>query len=460
MRPVEEAEPILTELGRRFAALFDLYHRAGHRLYLVGGCVRDTLLGQTARTDYDFATDALPEDSLRILDEAGLRTFPIGARFGTIAALVQGTMVEITTFRVREQYAEGNRKPEVEFGHSLEDDLSRRDLSINAMAIDRHGHLIDPFDGRHALEQAVLEVPRGGYENTCSILRDDPLRLLRIARFTGRLGFRPTDDTTRAATDSARDLLSISRERWKMEMDKLLCTAHVGQGLGWLARTGALAVILPDAAALVALGQVDRAGVQIADAPPDVRTRWAVLVLHALVCAHSGARLDLRDTASPWPAAPLRQQRAREVADRFRFSVSERLSLVRMVGTTLREADFDTPWSRPRLRRYALAHGEDALRTLDLVETIADTSPGLAERIDGVRLGYAALMRDEDPHPRLPRGLGHVLVERLGLERGPVLASITRRLQDAILDEELTNDPDIDACLAWLHQQDPKTLEG
>ncbi|TVR01724.1 MAG: CCA tRNA nucleotidyltransferase [Deltaproteobacteria bacterium] len=440
----------LVLLGQRFGDLFDLFAREGRRLYLVGGSVRDALLGDTHRADYDFATDALPEESLRILRAAGLRTFPIGARFGTIAAAISDTLVEITTFRVQEAYEPGSRKPEVEFGDSLDDDLSRRDLSINAMAIDRHGHLIDPFDGCSALERRILEVPRGGLENTRSILRDDPLRLLRIARFAGRLGFAPTPDTTQAAMDCRAELLRISRERWKMEMDKLLLTRHADQGLAWLAHTGALQVVLPATGPLVRLGQVRRVGAQLLDTPDDLMTRWSVLLLHTVVTEHTDCRLDLSRSLETWPDEPLRTAFASGVASRFRFSNAERQCVERLLGGIPDPASLRADWDRPALRRHLIGFGEDAIRVLDLLDAVGDTVPGLTEHTGRLREALVSLRSVEDPLPRLPKGLGHALHEQLGMPRGPALAEAMARLREAILDEALANDPDIDACIGWL----------
>src|SRR5690625_4230694 len=170
--------------------------------------------------DIDMTTDAHPSETIAILKAEGLPVYPIGERFGTISTLVDGTPIEITTFRVEEQYERGNRKPNVTFGRSLRHDLSRRDLSINAMAAGRGGKLHDPFGGQRAIEERILEVPGGGFENTVGILQDDPLRLLRIARFCARFGFEPTPETTAAAQETAEQLEHISRERWKMEIDK------------------------------------------------------------------------------------------------------------------------------------------------------------------------------------------------------------------------------------------------
>src|SRR5699024_9407205 len=150
-----------------------------------------------------------PSETIEILKGEGLPVYPIGERFGTISTLVDGVPIEITTFRVEEQYEAGNRKPHVTFGSSLTHDLSRRDLSINAMAAGRGGKLHVPFGRQGAIVAQMLEVPGGGLENTVGILQDDPLRLLRIGRFCARFGFEPTQDTTVAAQRTASQLNHI-----------------------------------------------------------------------------------------------------------------------------------------------------------------------------------------------------------------------------------------------------------
>ena len=168
--------------------LFRLFARAGEELYLVGGRVRDHILGMETG-DLDFATGAMPEATMEILRDAGVKPIIVGIRFGTVAAefTEDGSTVpvQITTYRCRETYEEGSRHPAVEFGGNIEDDLSRRDFTVNAIAMDAEGKIFDPLDGTGDIRRRVLRTPL----DPLVTIREDPLRMLRAYRFACRLGF-------------------------------------------------------------------------------------------------------------------------------------------------------------------------------------------------------------------------------------------------------------------------------
>lgn len=232
-----------------FRDIFDAFGSAGFSLYAVGGCVRDWLMGVTPK-DIDFTTDAVPTDIKRILSDNHYKVIPVGEAFGTIATLIAHKTYEITTFRVKESYTRGSRHPVVCYGKSLPKDLERRDLTINAMAADADGNLIDPFDGVSDLQNRCLRVPSSTPQRAVEIFTDDPLRILRLARFKARLGFSVHPDATCAATQIAAEILSISRERWFAEIDGLLNAQSPEDGFHWLSETGVLPLILPESAAL------------------------------------------------------------------------------------------------------------------------------------------------------------------------------------------------------------------
>lgn len=196
--------------------------------YLVGGSVRDKLLGREPH-DYDFATPMLPDDIESKVKEAGKRAFITGKRFGTIGFKHDGDFVEVTTFR-SERYGK-TRKPEVEFVTSINEDLSRRDFTINAIAL-RGTKYIDPFDGRKDLEDRIIKA----VGNPSERFNEDPLRMLRAARFASQLGFTIESKTLASIKKNAHKILGVSRERWIQELDKLLLGDHVANGLRVLAR--------------------------------------------------------------------------------------------------------------------------------------------------------------------------------------------------------------------------------
>jgi poly(A) polymerase len=263
-------------LGRAFAG-------ADRALYLVGGPVRDLLLGRRS-TDLDFTTDARPDQVKQLLRRAGAdHIFAIGEKFGTIGGVFGEEVVEITTYR-SEQYEAGSRKPAVEFGDSLEGDLSRRDFTVNAMAVEiPGGRLVDPFGGRADLEARLIRAV-GVAEDRFA---DDPLRLLRGVRLAAQLAFEIEPETRRAIVACADTLASISRERIAQEMAKLLTSRLAGLGIRLLTDLGLMRQIVPEVLAMRGMLQdatyhhkdVFDHTVQVVDqSPPRLVVRWAALL--------------------------------------------------------------------------------------------------------------------------------------------------------------------------------------
>jgi len=232
------AAGILTTLGRVFT-------EAGHELALVGGPVRDALLGRFASSesvDLDFTTDAHPDTVLALLAPVAETTWDVGIRFGTVGARVGGREVEITTYRA-EAYDLDSRKPEVAFGTSLADDLVRRDFTINAMAVRLPElELVDLFGGRADLAAGVIRTPGTPHDS----FSDDPLRMMRAARFSAQLGFEVAPDVVAAMTDQAERLSIVSPERIREELMKIVMSPDPRRGLTLLVDTGLSEYVLPE----------------------------------------------------------------------------------------------------------------------------------------------------------------------------------------------------------------------
>src|SRR5215208_3014429 len=228
--------------------LGEAFREAEHELYLVGGYVRDAMLGRVdSKAHPDATTDARPGEIKRIFRPHAEHLWTVGERFGTIVARVDGIEIDVTTYR-SDLYTEGSRHPEVTFGDSLEEDLARRDFTINAIAADAlTGEILDPFEGRKDLERGVIR-PVG---DPLDRMRDDPLRMLRAVRFEATLStpekpFAMTPDLERAIRENAHWLESISAERIRDEFEKILLSENVAQGLRTLVRLGLMRYIVPE----------------------------------------------------------------------------------------------------------------------------------------------------------------------------------------------------------------------
>ncbi|TAJ48352.1 MAG: CCA tRNA nucleotidyltransferase [Herbiconiux sp.] len=231
------SEPVAT-LARAFAD-------AGHELALVGGPVRDAFLGR-AITDLDFTTDASPDEILAIVTPISRTQWDVGRAFGTIAALIEGETVEITTYR-SDQYDHTTRKPAVEFGDTLEGDLGRRDFTVNAMALRLPELvLVDPSHGMDDLIAGVLRTP-GTPEVSFG---DDPLRMLRAIRFSAQLGFTVAADVAIAISEMRDSIGIISIERVNDELSKLLKTDAPRLGIELLVESGLAELVIPEIPAL------------------------------------------------------------------------------------------------------------------------------------------------------------------------------------------------------------------
>jgi poly(A) polymerase len=236
---MRERVPAVAELGRLFA-------RHGHELALVGGWVRDTLRGEQSPADLDMTTDATPDQVLNITRDWADRTWEIGIAFGTVGLRKGSQIFEITTYR-SEQYERTSRKPGVHYGTSLEEDLRRRDFTVNAMAVRLPGYeFADPYRGLEALTEKVLRTP-GPPEQSFG---DDPLRILRAARFAAQLGFTVADDVRAAMADQVGRLEIVSAERIEAELTKLMLTPDPALGIDVLVQTGVADEVLPEVSLL------------------------------------------------------------------------------------------------------------------------------------------------------------------------------------------------------------------
>jgi poly(A) polymerase len=444
--------------------LFDLFKHAGHELYLVGGAVRDYILGVTLEElpDLDFATSAQPAESARILRGAGLPVFTVGSRFGTVGTVLEDRglrrEVQVTTFR-GEVYVNGSRNPRVSFGQDLEADLSRRDFSINAMAMTKDRRLVDPHGGEKDLEQRILRTV--GEPST--IFREDPLRTLRAARFIATLGMHPEPEVTQAVRELADEILTVSRERWLLEMNKLLVGATVELALGFLADTGLLVHLLPEAQAMVEFkaGQGrhhhkalwPHTTAVVSQAPARVAVRWAALL-------HDSGKVTTRSVDGAGDVhffghEAVGASLVDDVARRFRFSQMLHQQVHAMVLMHQRPALYEHGWTDGAVRRLMRDAGDVLTDLLDLSRAdVTSHRPGVREavleRLAELEARTAELREKDGQGPLLPKGIGVAIMQHFDIQAGPQVGELKTRLEQAVLDGELPRDGTAPEYLAYL----------
>ena len=376
------------------APLAERFTLAGHELYLVGGVVRDMELGRHVEgADLDCTTDARPEQTLALLEGLATAIWRQGERFGTIGAKVAGYDFEVTTFRA-DAYDPTSRKPVVTFGDSIRDDLARRDFTVNAMALRLPDLvLIDPFLGKADLGAGVLRTPLAPEIS----FSDDPLRMLRAARFAAGYGLRPTSELTSAARQMADRLGIVSVERVWQELSKLLRLPDPSAGLDLLVETGLSSFVVAELAGAGPPGLA-----RVAAAPPD-----PVLRLVALLQTEERVRLRLRALR----ASSAELDRGTRLARWW-----ERLPAVWPTD----------PDAASRAERELLVGAGPVAD--DLLELLA----AVGEQSSAERLGERAAAEPDlvDLHPPLD---GDAVMARLGLDPGPEVGAALAALREARL---------------------------
>jgi poly(A) polymerase len=449
-----EIDPLAKELGDRFQA-------AGHELYLVGGWVRDLVMGRIVPdTDADLATDASPAETSRLLRGWAEAQYLVGVRFGTVGARRHGRLVEITTFR-EERYPENERKPAVSFAKDIQTDLSRRDFTINAMAVRLpDGEFIDPFEGVKDLAAKRLDTPL----DPEIAFSDDPLRMLRAARFVSQLGVTPAPRVVEAIERMRERLRIVSAERIREELDKLLLAESPGAGLALLVETGLAEEFLPELPAL----QLEQDPVH---RHKDVlRHTFAVIerleadpVLRLAGLLHDIGKPSTREITPEGVSfhhhevvgARMAEERLREL--RYPNAVVE--DVRKLVELHLRFHGFGEGWTDSAVRRYV----RDAGPLLDKLNqlTRADCTtrdPKRAERFallqDELEERIARLAEQENIEAMRPTLDGLQVMERLGLEPGPLVGEALAFLMEVRMERgEIPEEEAYERLDAWAKER-------
>jgi poly(A) polymerase len=452
------AASVAQDLGRRFAA-------AGHELYLVGGTVRDALLERSS-PDVDFTTDASPEQIVALVRGWDDGIWLQGARYGTVGVRKGDLRVEITTFR-SDVYREESRKPEVTFGRSVEEDLARRDFTVNAMAVRLpDGRFVDPYGGLADLAARRLRTP----SSPAVSFEDDPLRMLRAARFAAQLELTPTRETLAGVGERHARLAIVSRERIRDELEKLLLGRAPGKGLWIVVQTGLADEFLPELPAL-ALAQdpvhrhkdvlrhtiavVENATAFDAD-EPDLVLRMAAL-LHDIGKPRTrrfepeGVSFHLHEVVG----AKMAERRLTEL----RYPHALVADVRTLVALHLRFHTYRLGWTDSAVRRYVRDAGPLLDRLNFLVRSDCTTrnvfkARQLSGAMDELEERIARLEAEEEVAKIRPALDGRQIMRLLGIGPGPLVGRARDHLLELRLDRgPMSEQEATEALLSWAAEQ-------
>lgn len=449
-RPVFDELSPLTE---RFAA-------GGHRLYLVGGTVRDLLIGDD-NDDYDFdaTTTARPAEIKACLEGWADAIWTQGERFGTIGAKKNGRTYEITTHRA-EAYNDDSRKPSVEFADEIDIDLSRRDFTINAMALElttSTPNLVDPFGGAGDLATRTLRTPLSPEVS----FSDDPLRMLRAARFISRYELSPVVEVTDAVKAMHARLSIVSAERIRDELDKLITADHPSPGLWFVIETGLADDFLPELPALRleqdpihrhkdvlthTLAVVENVRRDMKADFDFRRTRLAALFHDVGKPLTRGVQKGKGVTFHHHDAVGARMTRKRLTA--LRYSNGDTEAITELVALHLRFHTYQMGWTDSAVRRYVRDAGPlltelNVLTRCDCTTRNERKAATLAKRMDELEERIADLEQREELASIRPELDGTQVMAHLGVGPGPLVGKALAFLLEIRLEEGLVGDPEI-----------------
>ena len=433
--------------------LAEAFEAAGFELAVVGGPVRDALLGRDTH-DLDFTTNARPDDILRIVTPISSTQWDIGRAFGTIGARVDGEQVEITSYRA-DSYDGETRKPTVEFGDTIEGDLARRDFTVNAMALRvPERRLIDPSGGVEDLVAARLRTP----SDPAVSFGDDPLRMLRAARFSAQLGFDIDPDTLHAIAELGPSLSIVSPERVQGELTRLMQSDDPVRGVRVLVETGLIEQFLPEVSALrlevdehhhhkdvyehsltVLAQAIELEQSRNPGEPPDVTLRLAAL-LHDIgkprtrkLEAGGGVTFHHHDVVGA--------RMARKRLDALRFDSETRDAVATLIELHLRFFGYaEGAWSDSAVRRYVRDAGPllerlHILTRADVTTRNVRKAKRLAAAYDDIERRIAELREQEELDAIRPELDGNDIQRILGISPGREVGEAYRFLLDLRLDE-------------------------
>ena len=453
MQTVAEALANLqrTSSSPLFGKLGNLFGAAGFELALVGGPVRDAFLGR-ATNDLDFTTDATPDQILAVLKGNVDATWDIGRDFGTIGARIGDTHIEITTYRA-EKYDPVSRKPIVAFGSDLSDDLFRRDFTINSMALRLpEGVFVDPFNGLQDLLDGVIRTP-GKPEDSFS---DDPLRIMRAARFAAQLGFQIHEDTFSAMKSMVDRIEIVSAERVQVELSKLVLGKEPREGIEALVDCGLAEIIFPELPALKL--EVDEHHhhkdvyehtLRVLEQAIDYEEKYGLagdLVLRLASLMHdigkpTTRKLEPGGGVTFYHHDVVGAKLATKRLKALRYDKDTIEAVSRLIELHLRFFGYsDQAWTDSAIRRYVRDAGDllsrlHVLTRADVTTRNQRKAERLAHAYDDLERRIEELAKQEELDAIRPDLNGEEIMEILGISPGPEVGQAYRFLMELRLDE-------------------------
>jgi poly(A) polymerase len=466
----ERFAPILAEL----TPLTTRFAEAGKRLYLVGGTVRDLLVGRAdidGQMDFDATTDARPDEIKKIVAGWADAVWTQGEKFGTIGAKKGDRVYEITTHRA-EAYSPDSRKPDVQFSDAIEADLSRRDFTVNAMALELTADtptLVDPFNGAADLVTKVLRTPLSPEES----FNDDPLRMLRAARFIAGLNLVPDPKLVDAVKAMAERLEIVSRERIRHELDRLLIVEHPTAGLWFLVDTGLAAQFFPELPAM-SLEQdpihrhkdvLTHTFAVVENVRPDAHTQFDFRITRLAALFHDIGKPKTRSirkgkgvTFHHHEVVGARMTRDRLKA--LKYPTQDVDAITELVELHLRFHTYSMGWTDSAVRRYVRDAGPllnelNVLTRCDCTTRNEKKALMLSRRMDELEARIAELAEQEQLAALRPELDGVTVMELLDLKPGRHVGQALNFLMEIRLEEGLLGEEEITRRLRewWAAQQ-------
>ena len=430
----------LIENSEYLKTVSDLYSSNGYEFYLVGGAVRDGIL-DIETTDFDFTTNASPEESIDLLNNNGYKTTEIGRAFGTIELQIENNSLHITTYR-KDTYENSSRNPSIKSATDLETDLSRRDFTINSIAysIDAN-ELIDPFNGLKDLAAGVIRTP----DDPIISFSDDPLRMLRVCRFISTHGFSPDNETYVAMRDNTERIKIVSTERIRDEISKLLIGKNPSLGLRTFVESGLSSYTIPELNALKI--EVDpnhhhkdvyeHTLTVVDNVSPTLIRRLGALFHHIAKPNTKGienGKVHFRHHEV------VGAKMTKRILQELKYDKKTIKNVARLVELHLRPHTFKMGWTDSAVRRYIVDAGEvlDDLNNLvraDVTTKNKQKAQEIYDKLDEMENKIKEVLEKEEMSKLRPPITGDEIMEIFNLEPGPKVGLIMKALYEQRINE-------------------------